>query len=207
MEMWNNNDEFRREYVKCNTNSTIRRLKTLDGRSLGPNEEPPVIRPIVINRMTRDIPPSQVLTVKEEKSAEIVPMKAEKENRLVENVGIEKVQAVKTKKPAKPIVLENGSATISGRKETEEEAKEEEEPRRSKEDEELARKAEELRKREEAARLLEQRRLEEKVKAKEALERKKRIAEKAQARAALRAQKEAEEKERVSLSPTYTFSK
>ncbi|KAI4317066.1 hypothetical protein L6164_024976 [Bauhinia variegata] len=39
MGLWNQNDEFRREYVKSNTRSTLRRLKTLDGRSLGPDEE------------------------------------------------------------------------------------------------------------------------------------------------------------------------
>ncbi|KAK1287519.1 Proton pump-interactor 1 [Acorus calamus] len=40
MDLWNNSDEFRNEYVKCNVPSTLRRLGTLDGRALGPDEEP-----------------------------------------------------------------------------------------------------------------------------------------------------------------------
>ncbi|GFQ00269.1 hypothetical protein PHJA_002170900 [Phtheirospermum japonicum] len=40
MELWNTNDEFRRDYVNSNTRSAIRRLGTLDGRSLGPGEKP-----------------------------------------------------------------------------------------------------------------------------------------------------------------------
>ncbi|KAL5778450.1 hypothetical protein ACOSP7_011376 [Xanthoceras sorbifolium] len=205
LEMWNDNDEFRKEYVRSNINSTVRRLKTLDGRSLGPNEEPPVIRSVVINRVARDNSAPQISTVKEEKPEQVVPVKTEKENKSVlvktekENksmtkVGVQKDQAAKSQWPAKPAIVENGSATVSGRIEIEEPR--EEEPKRTKEEEELARKAEELKKKEEAAKLKEQRRLEEKVKAKEALERKKRIAEKAQARAALRAQKEAEQKEK-----------
>ncbi|KAH7566964.1 hypothetical protein JRO89_XS07G0001300 [Xanthoceras sorbifolium] len=205
LEMWNDNDEFRKEYVRSNINSTVRRLKTLDGRSLGPNEEPPVIRSVVINRVARDNSAPQISTVKEEKPEQVVPVKTEKENKSVlvktekENksmtkVGVQKDQAAKSQWPAKPAIVENGSATVSGRIEIEEPR--EEEPKRTKEEEELARKTEELKKKEEAAKLKEQRRLEEKVKAKEALERKKRIAEKAQARAALRAQKEAEQKEK-----------
>ncbi|TXG51841.1 hypothetical protein EZV62_021010 [Acer yangbiense] len=201
LEMWNNNDEFRKEYVRCNINSTLRRLKTLDGRSLGPNEEPPVIRSAVINRVARNISASPISTVKEQKPEQVVPVKAEKENKSVAKVVVQKDQAAKSERPAKPAHLENGSATVSGRNEIEE-AKEEE-PKRTKQEEEFARKteelarqAEELRKKEEAAKLKEQHRLEEKVKAKEALERKKRIAEKAQARAVLRAQKEAEQKEK-----------
>ncbi|KAK4860069.1 hypothetical protein QYF36_016886 [Acer negundo] len=201
LEMWNNNDEFRKEYVRCNINSTLRRLKTLDGRSLGPNEEPPVIRSAVINRVARNISASQISTVKEQKPEQVVPVKAEKENKSVAKVVVQKDQAAKSERRAKPAHLENGSATVSGRNEIEEAR--EEEPKRTKEEEELdrkteelARKAEELRKKEEAAKLKEQHRLEEKVKAKEALERKKRIAEKAQARAVLRAQKEAEQKEK-----------
>ncbi|KAK3232118.1 hypothetical protein Dsin_003999 [Dipteronia sinensis] len=201
LEMWNNNDEFRKEYVRCNINSTVRRLKTLDGRSLGPNEVPPVIRSAVINRVARNISASQISTVKEQKPEQVVPVKAEKENKSVAKVVVQKDQAAKSERPAKPAHLENGSATVSGRNEIEEPR--EEEPKRTKEEEELARKteelarkAEELRKKEEAAKLKEQHRFEEKLKAKEALERKKRIAEKAQARAVLRAQKEAEQREK-----------
>lgn len=43
MELWNGNDEFRSEYVRLNTRSTLRRFGTLDGRSLGPDEKPPIL--------------------------------------------------------------------------------------------------------------------------------------------------------------------
>ncbi|KAL7116401.1 hypothetical protein ACP275_03G002900 [Erythranthe tilingii] len=43
MELWNEDGEFRREYVRFNGRSTITRLETLDGRSLGPDEVPPVL--------------------------------------------------------------------------------------------------------------------------------------------------------------------
>ncbi|KAL3618359.1 hypothetical protein CASFOL_038680 [Castilleja foliolosa] len=43
MQVWNTNDEFRRDYVRSNAKSTIHRLGTLDGRSLGPGEKPPVL--------------------------------------------------------------------------------------------------------------------------------------------------------------------
>ena len=43
MGTWNNNNKFRADYIKSNERSTIRRLDTLDGRSLGPGEKPPQI--------------------------------------------------------------------------------------------------------------------------------------------------------------------
>ena len=43
MGTWNNNNKFRADYIKNNERSTIRRLDTLDGRSLGPGEKPPQI--------------------------------------------------------------------------------------------------------------------------------------------------------------------
>ncbi|XP_044509953.1 trichohyalin-like isoform X2 [Mangifera indica] len=191
LELWNSNNEFRKEYVNSNIRSTLRRLKTLDGRTLGPDEEPPVFCPFVNNRVTKDNSVPQSSTAKEAKTEEIVLVESEKkDDKPLPIVGKQKSQMAKYKRPAKPAHSANGLA----RDEIEEER--DEEPRRTKEEEELARKAEELRKEEEAARLKEQRRLEEKVKAKEALERKKRIAEKAQARAVLRAQKEAEQKEK-----------
>ncbi|GAB2296600.1 hypothetical protein Dimus_030711 [Dionaea muscipula] len=39
MELWNKDDEFRRSYVGCNSRSTLKRLGTWDGRSLGPNDQ------------------------------------------------------------------------------------------------------------------------------------------------------------------------
>ncbi|XP_034675680.1 microtubule-associated protein futsch isoform X2 [Vitis riparia] len=198
MELWNNNDEFRKEYIRCNTRSTLRRLRTLDGRSLGPDEEPPVIPNFLNERIgrplfapTKDSSVLIVSTVEQEK--QMVPAAAESaDDKSVVNVTNQKNRTAKNKNPTKS-ATGAVSATISGRDEIEETK---EEHKQTKEEEELARKAEELRKEEEAAKLKEQRRLEEKAKAKEALERKKRNAEKAQARAELRAQKEAEQKQR-----------
>ncbi|VVA23157.1 PREDICTED: proton [Prunus dulcis] len=191
MELWNKNDDFRKEYVRCNNRSTLRRLRTSDGRSLGPDEEPPIIPDIV--RATKDNLATVLSTP--EQAKRVAPVESEKpDDKSAKKVGQPKIEIAKTKKPVKPATSEISPATASGRNEIEDEKVEE--PKLTKEEEELARKAEELRKEEAAARLREQRRLEEKAKAKEAQERKKRIAEKAQARAAIRAQKEAEEKEK-----------
>ncbi|KAF3945307.1 hypothetical protein CMV_028302 [Castanea mollissima] len=206
MELWNKNDEFRKQYIRCNTRSTLRRLRTLDGRSLGPNEEPPLIPTVSYeratkdnSRVTKDNSVSLLSAVEQEKPVEqekqVVQVETEKvKEKSIEKTVEQKNQTTKSKKPVKPDLLGNGLATVSGRDEIEEAR--EEESKLTKEEEELARKAEELRREEEAAKLKEQRKLEEKNKAKEALERKKRNAEKAQARAMLRAQKEAEQKEK-----------
>ncbi|XP_042494199.1 uncharacterized protein LOC122073644 [Macadamia integrifolia] len=197
MEQWNKNDEFRKEYIRLNTMSTLRRLTTLDGRSLGPDEEPPVIR-LVDERVDNVLPASSqidsALVVSPSEPVKSFVLRGAEKGDVKSVVRVQQENATaKSKKASKPTALENGSATSSGREEKDEV---EEENKKSKEEEELVRKAEELRKEEAAARLKEQRRLEEKVKAKEAEERKKRNAEKAQARAELRAQREAELKEK-----------
>ncbi|KAB1203475.1 Proton pump-interactor 1 [Morella rubra] len=192
MELWNENDEFRKEYIRCNTRSTLRRLRTLDGRSLGPDEEPPLIPNVVKERVamgnTLSLPSLQ--PEKHIVQVETVEVKG----KVVPDAVEQKKQTTKSKKPVKLSPLGNGLATVSGRDEIEEVR--EEEPKLTKQEEELARKREELRREEEATKSREQQLLEEKVKAKEALERKKRNAEKAHAKAMLRAQKEAEEKEK-----------
>ncbi|PSS19891.1 Proton pump-interactor like [Actinidia chinensis var. chinensis] len=198
MELWNKNDEFRKEYLRCNTRSTLRRFRTSDGRALGPDEEP-VLLPIVVDKIidrsvsTSDKGNTQLLTVILEQE-KLVPSMAGQETdaKSTANVAEQTDQTVKTQKPGKH--LRTLSATFSGRAEIEEMS--EEEPKQTKEQQELARKEEELRKEEAVAKLKEQRRLEEKAKAQEALERKRRNAEKAQIRAELRAQKEAEQKEK-----------
>ncbi|KAK9270106.1 hypothetical protein L1049_025680 [Liquidambar formosana] len=53
MELWNKNDEFRKDYLRCNIRSTLRRLRTLDGRSLGPDEEPPILPKFVNGRVIK----------------------------------------------------------------------------------------------------------------------------------------------------------
>lgn len=191
MELWNKNDEFRKEYIKCNTRSTLRRLRTLDGRALGPDEEPPSFGNVSDDRVTMSAKVNSVpavATVERDlpvatEHVDAIPLK-----KVVE----QKNKPVSAKKMVE-VASKNSSAEASGRTETEED-KEERKP--TKEEEELARKAEQQKKEEEEARLREQRREEEKAKAQEALERKKRMAEKAKARAEFRARKEAEEKEK-----------
>lgn len=195
MNLWNNDDEFRKEYIRCNVRSTLRRLRTLDGRSLGPDEVPPVIPHSMNGRIDKDKTVPQVSTLGEERQEIVVTVESTKmEDNATINAGEQKKQR-KTKNPVNSAPLASVSAPVSNRDEIEEVR--EEEPKPTKEEEELVRKAEELRKAEEARKLKEQRRLEEKAKAVEALERKKRSADKAKARAAVRAQKEAEEKEKV----------
>ncbi|XP_022874038.1 myosin-3-like [Olea europaea var. sylvestris] len=196
MELWNTSENFRKEYVKYNARSTVRRLGTLDGRSLGPDEKPPILPGYVDRRvgnlvstpaLADLVSQHPILELKQETAVETVIVD-DKSTEVAEP----KNHVIKTKGPAKS-KMANSLETNSGRDLTDET---EEEPVKSKEKLELDRKAEELRKQEAEAKLREQRRLEEIAKAKEALERKKRNAEKAQMRAELRAQKEAERREK-----------
>ncbi|KAI3816241.1 hypothetical protein L1987_15934 [Smallanthus sonchifolius] len=207
MEQWNNNDEFRKEYVsKCNMNVS-RRQRALDGGPLVPDD----VAPALPGNMNEKVDNGPVSIPGEEKSVSVVlPVEEGKivsstekkqtdnsnniNNRSIENVSGQKNQTLKIKGVAKPTAL--GSDDVAVVSELTVENKKEEENTLTKEDIELAKKAEELRKEEIAAKLKEQRRLEEKAKAIEALERKKRNAEKAQIRAELRARKEAEQKEK-----------
>ncbi|CAL9127532.1 unnamed protein product [Musa textilis] len=201
MNLWNNDDEFRMQYVKSNMNSTLRRLKTSDGRSLGPDEEPPVLRsnqgkgpsfPLPPANISNSVPPVALETkIESSKEVDLFPtLQAKTKN-----------QPVKPKKTAKPIsdkTKETVVAKVLDREvennEVDSRTKEEEE--RIKKAGELLKKEEELRKQKSEAELKEQCRLEQRAKAKEAEERKKRQAEKAQARAEYRAQKEAELREK-----------
>ncbi|KAJ6698577.1 RNA-BINDING PROTEIN YLMH-RELATED [Salix purpurea] len=206
MELWNNHDEFRKEYTSSNMRSTLRRLRTLDGRALGPDEQPPIIPSVVSQRVARAnvvAPSAPALEVEKL----VTPVETQKiDEKSTTKLGDKKKPNVVIKKQANPASLENGLPTVSGRDQIEESRQEENKPAKeeesrqenklTKEEVELARKTEELRKEKEEAMLKEQRRLEEKAKAKEAMERKKRNAEKAQARASLRAQREAEQKEK-----------
>lgn len=199
MELWNKNDDFRRDYVRCNTRSTLRRLQTLDGRSLGPDEEPPVIPNVITVRASKNISVVSQSTLEQEKkppSTESVIIKEEPVSKVVVQK-TETSQTTKAKNPTKPSPLEKTVARWGD--ESDEEVKNEE-PVRTKEEEELLLKAEKAKKEEEEAMLKEKRRLEEIEKAKEAQQRKKRNAEKAQQRAALKAQKEAEQKEKVTIT-------
>ncbi|XP_010498551.1 PREDICTED: calponin homology domain-containing protein DDB_G0272472-like [Camelina sativa] len=206
MNMWNNDEEFRKYYVRCNTRSTFKRLGTLDGRSLGPDEEPPRITYATRTDKLRSssdraekheaappVPAQQEKVIKYEGS------KVENNSKAAAKPTEQKSQTTKSKKAVKadqppPIVtkLDSGKEEIE-KSETKEE---EEPPKLTKEEEELIKKEEEKRKQKEAAKMKEQHRLEEIAKAKEAMERKKKREEKAKARALLKAQKEAEEREK-----------
>ncbi|CAL0314842.1 unnamed protein product [Lupinus luteus] len=200
MELWNKSDEFRRDYIRCNTRSTLRRLQTLDGRALGPDEQPPVIpNATITERVSKNNSQITQLTLEQEMkstSIESVNIKDEPVSKVVLQK-TERSQTTKVMKPAKPAPLEKSSvAVLHWGDEPDEPEDSIEEPVRTKEEEELIVKAEKARKEEEAAKLMEKRRLEEIEKAKEAMERKKRNAEKAQQRAILKAQKDAEQKEK-----------
>ncbi|KAL3336813.1 hypothetical protein AABB24_029467 [Solanum stoloniferum] len=189
MDLWNKNDEFRKDYIRCNTRSTVRRFGTLDGRSLGPDEEPAVLPSYRVDRVNRMVTSvDKVNSVSQrpisQQVKQVVVLKDEiKDDNVVLPAAEGMKQVEKTKEAHKPIERES---TVDEPKEAE--------PLQTAEELEAARKEEELRKREEEARLKEQRRLEEIAKAKEALERKKRNAEKAQQRAEMRAQKEEEQR-------------
>ncbi|XP_017604650.1 uncharacterized protein LOC108451476 [Gossypium arboreum] len=142
------------------------RLRTLDGRALGPGEVPPVIHRAVNGRALVDHTMSG-LTL-EDRTQELVAV-AKAEKVLAEKV-VEQKMFMKSAPP------ESVSTTASNGYKIEE--AEEEKPERTKEADESDRKAEELRKEEEAAKLKEQRQLEEIAKAEEAQERKRQKAEK-----------------------------
>ncbi|KAK1314080.1 Proton pump-interactor 1 [Acorus calamus] len=208
MDLWNNSDEFRNEYVKCNVPSTLRRLGTLDGRALGPDEERlvhfnPVRHYKVITALptpTSEIVPSATSEIVHNNAARTsVPVKANSE--LAAKDAQKNQPAKKPKAPKKAVAEEIVPAAVSRDVDVEEDK--ENEKKLTKEEEELAtkeaeqaRKEEELRKEKAAAELKEQLRLEQKAKAKEAEERKRRMAEKAQSRAELRVKIEAENREK-----------
>lgn len=163
----------------------------MDGRTLGPDEEPTVLPSYRVERVNRVVASvdkvnsvSQPPVSQQEK--QVVVLKDEiKDDNIVLQAAEGMNQVEKTKEAGKPIQRER--ITVDEPKEAEQLP--------TAQELEAARK-EELRKREEEARLKEQRRLEEIAKAKEALERKKRNAEKAQLRAELRAQKEEEQRQK-----------
>lgn len=198
MELWNNNEDFRKHYIESNKNSTLRRLRTLDGRSLGPDEEPPILQTNLYNKLSLASPlvvsKSSAPTVVSEEKAVI---SATREDSFPALQAGKASQPAKSNKTAKSAVNEAVAVTVSERGEAEDA---EVEKARKKEEQERARKEQEREeeiRREMAAAEKERCRLEQKVKAKEAEERKKRLAQRAQARAESRAVKEADLKDKV----------
>ncbi|XP_047327656.1 uncharacterized protein LOC124931269 [Impatiens glandulifera] len=198
MGQWNTDEEFRKEYIRCNERSILRRFGTRDGRALGPDEEPPII-PKAWDRRTDQ---SVVAPVKKVNSKKLPVVEGgESKGKPAEKEDVVLIeQNLKTEVPAE-IPANNPPISVQSSAPIEEKSGEpvdvkEKEPEKTKEEIEAERKAEELRKEEEMVRMKELRKVEEKVKEKEALDRKRRNAEKATVRAELRAQKEAEQKEK-----------
>ncbi|KAJ0987135.1 hypothetical protein J5N97_005491 [Dioscorea zingiberensis] len=212
MKLWNTDDKFRKQYVESNVRSTLRRLKTLDGRSLAPGEQAPVLPSVEVmgpgnvsvlsSNDTKMSGPA--LALKGEKVSAIT--RTEKKDSSPTSKLSQRTQSASLRKTTKVTSEENTINVLNnvGIEDTKSEikrTKEEEEMMRQAEDlarkeAEMARKEEEVRKAKLEAELKERLRQEQKAKAKEAEERKRRQAEKAQARAELKAQKEAELKEK-----------
>ncbi|CAO2837946.1 unnamed protein product, partial [Amaranthus hypochondriacus] len=190
MELWSKNEEFRKEYIKCNMKSTLRRFRTLDGRSLGPDEEPPSLVNGSDYRSNTSAKVNLTETVSLERDFPLIEKKVEEESS--KKVVEQKIKPALVKNKGEP-TTKNSLVEPSGKIEQEEKN---DEQKLTKEEEEAARIAEERKRQQEAAELREKRRLEEKVKAQEALERKERMAKKAKARAEFKAKKEAEEKKK-----------
>jgi len=194
MEIWNKNVEFRKEYVKDNERSILKRLETLDGRSLGPDEEPPLpsnysddLDPSLLPQgkpsasSIRSIAEAQPMTVAIAQQSKQVELKANRQQSSSNEVAVSQKKAAGKSKKSQPqssrLIPEIESFEVS--------------PVPSQVNEEdLAKKEEE------AAKMKERIRQEEMRKAKEAEERKRKQAERANAKALARAQKEAERKEK-----------
>lgn len=197
--LWNVDSKFRSEYVKANERSTVKRLETLDGRSLGPDEEPPLLlseidslsgslpkssdnRPVVglqAAALGARVKSSNVhnMEVKVSDGAADVPSnKSSKETDLGLNLkdseNADKAHII----PTRPVIVKSAVGNSKSiKKESQDDILENET---------------------QAAELKERRRQEEMAKAKEAAERKKKRAEKAESKALMRAKKEAERKEK-----------
>jgi len=203
MKMWNENEDFRKQYVEANKFSTLRRLGTLEGRRLGPDEDPPVIptrRPMNASSLTASRPDVPTLTsIPPPVLAAPAPVSAKDSFPVLPSP--QNSKRAKSKASGSSAQNENNAVSTSEAEDIKQTEKEkarliEEQLELARKAEELARKEEELRK-ERAAAEKERLRLEQKAKAKEAEERKRRKAEKEKERAEFKARKEAEEREKV----------
>ncbi|KAK8964311.1 hypothetical protein KSP40_PGU016393 [Platanthera guangdongensis] len=170
LHLWNEDGDFRRQYIESNLKSTLRRFGTLDGRTIGLNEEAAVLPSCVP-------PPLSTRSL-------ATPVKVQEERpRSAREISRHELQAkkmVRLKQSSKSTTIENTPAIVSAKEEIVEEVK-------------LERNMEEVER--EALELKEKIRMEQKAKAKEAEERKRRKSEKALARAEYKAQKAAELRE------------
>ncbi|CAN6440229.1 unnamed protein product [Victoria cruziana] len=199
MDLWNNNDDFRREYIKNNEFSTLRRLGTLDGRALGPDQEPLLLRRRTGNaNSVSQLPVSEKVAVFPSTAAETLVGGDRYATDVNAGAQIreEKVNPRSSSSKSRKSSKLSRTESIELSVEELEEQLEREKKKLPEEELQRLRREDEQRKEEAAVRLKEQRRLEEIAKAKEAETRKRRNAEKAKARAEARAQKEAERREK-----------
>jgi len=204
MEIWNTNEDFRKQYVESNKVSTLKRLGTHDGRRLGPDEDPPVIpsrRPSSIYPLSASSPEVPTLASTPAPVLAAPAAVPAKEDSFPVLAAPQTSKRAKSKASGSSAQIENNSVIVSEAEDLKQTLKEkarllEEQLELARKAEELARKEEELRKERDAAEK-EQLRMEQKAKAKEAEERKRRKAEKDKERAEFKARKEAEEREKV----------
>ncbi|XP_075494914.1 uncharacterized protein LOC142532523 [Primulina tabacum] len=182
MKLWNGNGEFRNEYARFNARSTLRRLGTLDGRSLGPDEKPPNL--LICDNKERNDKMVSIPANVDSISCQSVELK---QQMSLENVATD-VQSMKTVRESKD-QLGNSSTDVSGREITDEMQEEDSVKMRRNKEEQIRRDEAETKKKEEL-------RLEQLAKAKEVRENKKRHDEKVQMREELRAELKEKEKEK-----------
>ncbi|KAL0915967.1 hypothetical protein M5K25_013440 [Dendrobium thyrsiflorum] len=188
MKLWNEDDDFRKQYVESNVNNTLRKFGTLDGRTPGPND-PKLVIP------QQNFPP---LTSRSSPATVAIHHEQSLLSHKVTKPALPTNLMVRSKLPSEPSNDVAAVVTPSREEFVELEVekkltKEEEEQARL--EAEQARKEEELKKVREELEFKEKLRMEQKVKAKEAEERKRRKAEKAQAKAEYKAQKQTELRE------------
>ncbi|KAH0459257.1 hypothetical protein IEQ34_012071 [Dendrobium chrysotoxum] len=189
MRLWNEDDDFRKQYVESNVNNTLRKFGTLDGRTPGPND-PKLVIP------QQNFPP---LTTRSSPATVTVHHEQSLHSHKVTKPALPTNLMVRSKLPSEPTSNDVAEVVAPSREEFVELEVEKkltiEEEEQARLAEEQARKEEELRKVREELELKEKLRMEQKAKAKDAEERKRRKAEKAQAKAEYKAQKQTELRE------------
>lgn len=178
MALWNTDSKFRTEYVKSNERSTVRRLETLDGRALGPNEKPPVLSDDALPSKSWDAKPAaETPAPGPSKVAKSAPSGAELSN------GVPPKEP-KQDKPSSVHAREDEAAGDAGVRATSVKSRQID---ASEDAADLEAKAAELK---------EKLRQEQIAKAKEAEERKRKRSDKLESRALARAKKDAERREK-----------
>jgi hypothetical protein len=189
MHIWNNNAKFRAEYIKNNERSTVRRLETLDGRSLGPGEKlPQIADPDLIVPNSASV--KQATEASSTKPSQVTVPKPPKETPVQKPAPLPTTAPVSKSTQVPKVELDVKQDAFHVK--TDEPA-----VVKSRQIEPDTRIEEDVGNEIDALELKEALRQEQIAKAKEAEERKKRRAEKSEQKAQLRAKKEAERKLKV----------